>query len=234
MSEEKGIPTRHSVEISDAQHSGESASDGDYIMPSFLVDRRSSPSEVERKINAIVETLTRQFETLRPSSMEHSEGFSNRSTEGIAASERSRSSGQRSITVAEAARQPRPELTNNTKSFEERHTQHRYKTIFCADKTSCRRLDYMEPKNATNGESDDQKGQVMAVFADLRGRLHTTQAKTELLQLHVTVFRGHQEKYIEFEPSLLYRNRPFQNKLREKKKLQLLFSLLRDGVIEFW
>ena len=61
-----------------------------------LLDRRMSSSEVDSGINGIIALLATELELLNQSVRELSERKWNRSTEGNAASERSRSSGQRS------------------------------------------------------------------------------------------------------------------------------------------
>ena len=98
MLEENRTPTRQFVEVGDVHPSGQSASEGEDNLQSQLLDRRMSSSEVDRIINAIGATLATQLETLIQSLGELSEKSSNRSTEGNAISERSRSSGQRSDT----------------------------------------------------------------------------------------------------------------------------------------
>ena len=82
--------------MGDVDHSGESASQGEKNLQSPLLNRRISSSEVDRKIKAIVAPLSTQLEMLIQSVRELSERSSTRFTEGNVASERSRSSGQRS------------------------------------------------------------------------------------------------------------------------------------------
>ena len=115
--------------------------------------------------------------------------------------------------VTGATRHPRPDMRteNNTNPFDERHTQHCYNTRSSVAKFSYRHLYNMTPEDASDGESDDQMDQVMAAIRDLPRRLHTTQAKTKLLQSQVPVFKGQKEKYNECEHLLLNHIRPFPN-----------------------
>ena len=94
MTERNRTPTRQFVEVGDAHVSAESASDvGDKLQPQLL-ERKLSPSEVDRRIKSMIATLAMQLETLIQSVTKLSERSSNRSTEGNVASEQSRSSGQ--------------------------------------------------------------------------------------------------------------------------------------------
>ena len=63
MSEEYRIPTKPFVELGDLHHLSGSASEEDNL-PSQLLDRRLTPSEVDRRINAIVASLATQLRTL--------------------------------------------------------------------------------------------------------------------------------------------------------------------------
>ena len=96
LSEEDRPPTRLFVEVSDAHTSVGSASDLEGNLQSELLEHRLSWSEVDSRINARVAPLATQLETLMQPIKELSEGSSKRSTEGNVASERSKSSGQRS------------------------------------------------------------------------------------------------------------------------------------------
>ena len=96
MSEANRLPTRQFVEIGNSHVLAESASDFDDDLQSQLLERKLSSGEVDKRINPIVAPLATQLETLIQSLRELSEKSSNRSTEGNVASERSRSSGQRS------------------------------------------------------------------------------------------------------------------------------------------
>ena len=96
MYEENTTPNRQFVKIGDARNSVESVSDVEDNLQSQSPERRICSSEVDRRINAIAAPLATQLETLIQSVRERSEGSSNRSTEANVASERSRSSGQRS------------------------------------------------------------------------------------------------------------------------------------------
>ena len=96
MSEENRTPTRQFGDVGDSHHWGESASKGKDNLQSQSLDRRMFSSEVDRRIKAIVAPLAAQLETIIQLVRELCERSSNRSTEGNAASERSRSSCQRS------------------------------------------------------------------------------------------------------------------------------------------
>ena len=86
MSGENRTPTRQFVEVGVAHVSAESASDVADNLQSQLPERKLSTSEVDRRINAIVASLTTQLETLFQSVKELSEKCSNRSTERNVAS----------------------------------------------------------------------------------------------------------------------------------------------------
>ena len=96
MSEKNRTPARLFVEVVDVHHSGGSASEGEDNLHSQLQDRGLFSSAVDRRINAIVAPLATQLEAFIQSVRESSQRISNRWTEGNAASERSRSSCQRS------------------------------------------------------------------------------------------------------------------------------------------
>ena len=89
-------PTGQCVEVGDVHHSGESTSDGGESLPSQLLGRRMTLREVIGRINAIIAPLFTQLEMLSQSMRELSERSSTRSIEENVASERSRSSLQRS------------------------------------------------------------------------------------------------------------------------------------------
>ena len=61
---------------------------------------------------------------------------------------------------------------------------------------------------------------------------YTSQGETASSQ--VSVLKGQQEKYNEFEHLHLNHVRPFQIKLTEEEKLQFFLSFLKDVAIEFW
>ena len=86
------------VEVGDAYNPGESASDGEKNLQSKLLHSGMASIELEGRINGILAPLSTQQETLIQSVMELNEGSSTRSTEKSIASDRSRSSGQRSDT----------------------------------------------------------------------------------------------------------------------------------------
>ena len=98
MSEENRKLIRQFVEIGDAHASAESRSDAADNLQSQLLDQKLSSSKVDRRINDMVAPLATQLETLIQSVRRLGERNSNRLTERNVASERSRSSVQRSDT----------------------------------------------------------------------------------------------------------------------------------------
>ena len=82
MSEGNRKPTRQFVEIGDAHVATESGSDTGDNLQSQLLDRKSSSSEIDRIINAIVAPLATQLEMLIQSVWGVGERSSNRSIEG--------------------------------------------------------------------------------------------------------------------------------------------------------
>ena len=94
MVEENQTPTGQFVEIGDAHNSGESATEGGDTLQSQLLDHRLSSCEIDRRMNAIVAPLVTQTETFIQSLREIHEKSWKRSSEGNAASERSRLSVQ--------------------------------------------------------------------------------------------------------------------------------------------
>ena len=92
MFEGNRTPTRHFVESGVVHASVEPASDGEDNLQSQLLEKNLSPSEVDRRLNAIVTLLATQIEALVQSVKELSGSGSNRSSERNAAPERSRSS----------------------------------------------------------------------------------------------------------------------------------------------
>ena len=96
MSEENRTPTRQSVNVGEAHPSSECVSEREGSLQSFLLERRTSSSEVDKNIDAMVALLATQSEMLIQSVREFSERRLNRSTERNAAADRSRSSVRRS------------------------------------------------------------------------------------------------------------------------------------------
>ena len=82
-------------EVGDVNHTGVLASEGKDNFQSQLLDWRMSLTEIDTKINGIVEHLTLQLEALLQTMKEHIERNLNRLIEVNAAFERSTSSVQR-------------------------------------------------------------------------------------------------------------------------------------------
>ena len=190
-----------------------SAGEGGDNLQWHLFDWRMFSSEDNWKINAVVAPLAPQPETLIRSVRELSKRSWNHSTDENMASERSRSTGQRSDMVTKATRQPRSDLTTSINPFHGKHSQHLSNTLSSAGNTPSRKLHYMAPEDATDGETDDQADQIMAAITDLLRQLLTTQAKTKLLQKQAPVFKRQHKKYNVYGHFFLNHIRPFKNKL---------------------
>ena len=93
MSEGDRTLTWQFVEVGDAHVSAESASDVEDNLQSQILERKLSSSDIDRRKNATVAALVTKLATLIQAVKELSEKSSNRATEGIMASKRSRSSG---------------------------------------------------------------------------------------------------------------------------------------------
>ena len=93
MSEGKRTATRRHVEIGDTHVSAQSGGDVKVNLQSQVLKQKLSPREVDRRINGIVAPLATPLEMLIQSVKDLSERSSNRSTERIVPSERSRPSG---------------------------------------------------------------------------------------------------------------------------------------------
>ena len=182
MSEENRTPTTQFVEVGDVNHSVELASEGKDNFQSQLLDWRMYLSEIDTKINGIVQNLTIQLEALLQTVEEFIEWNLNRSTEGTAAFEQSISSVQRSDMMTGSTRHTCLDMAteNGTNPFKERYIQHRYETVSSVTSTPYQRLHRMVPDDASNVGSDNHKNHVMAAIKDMPQLFHTTQAKTKL------------------------------------------------------
>ena len=147
------------VEIGDAETLAEPASDVEDLFQSQLLERKLSSKEIDKRINAKVAPLTTQLETLIQSVKELSERSSNRSADENVASERSKLSGASNMVTA-VPRELRFDWPKTKIVFDERPTQHRYRTRSSAGHNQYRRLHCMDRDNATDGDSVDYMVQV--------------------------------------------------------------------------
>ena len=64
--------------------------------------------------------------------------------------------------------------------------------------------------------------------------IKSSTTNTKLIQTHVPIFRGQQDKFVGFEHLLPNHLSPLANKITEENKLHFSQSLLRDDSIEYW
>ena len=79
-----------------------------------------------------------------------------------------------------------------------------------------------------------ESNQLLTAIHETPRQIQTSSTNRYLLQTHVLNFRGHKDKFIEFEHLLLNHFRPFANKITEENKIHFFQSLLRDEAIECW
>ena len=137
-------------------------------------------NEIDRRTNAIVAPLSSKLGLLIQSAEEINAMSSIYSTEGNVMSARWRLSGQHSNQVIRVPTNP----------FSKGNPPLRYKTRSFADNTPCRRVHQTAEKGVSGGKTDDQVDHFMVAITDLPRRLHTSQARTEVLQTQVPVFQG--------------------------------------------